>query len=199
GELLRAQVALAHPPGDLAELLALERREAELRARYEKKWLAPLKKWGVKERTVRRGLVEHVTLPAHKFLTHAEELLARFPVYWVGLPEARYVARHLSACPQLARLAALDLSGGGLDEIHLEAFLSSPHLSNLRRLNLAFNPLGVHGARALAAADGLGALTALGLDAAHLGDEGVQVLAAAPRPGGRAELSLARNGIGKEG
>jgi uncharacterized protein (TIGR02996 family) len=161
-ELIRVQIALVDPPEDRAAYRALRAREAALLDGHGKEWFGPLKKLGVREWVVRRGLVERVTMSARKFLANAEQLFALAPVHTVKLTTARPVVGELAACPLLARLSGLDLAGNKLREAEVRSLLS-PRLSGLRRLDLSDNLLGANGVRALATSPHLAGLRRLAL------------------------------------
>jgi len=175
-ELIRVQVALADPPEDWASYRALRTREAALLDNYGKKWFGPLKKLGVRNWVLRRGLVERVTMPAHRFLEHGEELLALAPIHSVKLSAARQVVGALAKCSHLARLTGLDLSGNKLREADVRTLLS-PRLSRLRRLDLSDNPLGPGGVAALTGSPHLAGLQRLALRGVRMGFDGARALA----------------------
>jgi uncharacterized protein (TIGR02996 family) len=175
-ELIRAQIALASPPEGGAERRALRAREAELLEKHEEEWVGPLKQLGVRAGSLRRGLVEGVTLPARRFLEHGEQLLALAPVHSVKLTDARRALGELAKCPLLARLSGLDLSGNELQADDVRSLLS-PHLSGLRRLDLSDNPIGPAGVKALAASPHLAGLRRLALRGVRMGFEGARALA----------------------
>src|SRR5262245_48707016 len=115
-------------------------------------------------------------MPAHRFLAIGERLLALAPVHSVKLTDARQVVGALAACPVLARLSGLDLSGNKLRAADGRILLS-PHLSGLRRLDLSDNPLGPAGVRALADSPHLAGLRRLALRDVRMGQEGALALA----------------------
>jgi uncharacterized protein (TIGR02996 family) len=175
-ELIRVQVALADPPEDRDEYRALRAREAALLEGHGEEWIGPLKELGVRAWVLRRGLVERVSMPAGKFLEHGERLLALAPVHTVKLLDARRAVGELAACPLLARLSGLDLSGNELKGAKVRSLLS-PHLAGLRRLDLSDNPLGPGGVKALTTCPHLTGLRRLELRRVRMGFEGVQALA----------------------
>jgi uncharacterized protein (TIGR02996 family) len=200
-ELIRVQIALAVPPDGLDEYRALRARESALLDRHGKEWFAPLKQWGVRTWVLRRGLVERVTLPARRFLEHAEQLLALAPIHTVLLTGVRPLVGELAKCSPLARLSGLDLSGNKLREADVRALLS-PHLAGLRRLDLSDNPLGPGGVEALASCPHLTGLRRLALRGVRMGFEGAKALggdAASVNLAGLAALDLRQNTIYEEG
>jgi Leucine-rich repeat (LRR) protein len=135
-----------------------------------------LKELGVQEWVLRRGLVERVTMPARRFLQHGEQILALAPVHSVSLRLARRDVGALAACPLLARLRGLDLSGNNLKEADVRRLLT-PHLSGLQQLDLSRNPLGPGGVAALTASPHLAGLRSLALRSVGMDFEGARVLA----------------------
>jgi uncharacterized protein (TIGR02996 family) len=72
-------------------------------------------------------------------------------------------AATLAACPGLARLRELDLTGGGIGNNGARALAASPHLTNLRVLRLESHGIQSPGARALAESPHLQGLRVLDL------------------------------------
>jgi uncharacterized protein (TIGR02996 family) len=175
-ELIRVQAVLADPTEERAEYRALRVREAALLDAYGKRWFGALKKLGVRAWTLRRGLVERVTMSAPKFLEHGERLLALEPIHSVKLSDARAVIAALAQYPPVARLSELDLSGNKLREVDVRALLS-PRLSGIRRLDLSDNPLGPAGVAALTASPYLTGLRRLALRGVKMGCDGARALA----------------------
>ncbi len=70
-----------------------------------------------------------------------------------------------------------------------------PHLAVLRRLDLTGNRIGPDGVRALASSPFLGGLCELGLNGNAIGADGAAALAAAPWVGGLTRLEIAGNGL----
>lgn len=207
-ELIRVQIALADPPDDLAAYRALRVREGALLDEHGKEWFEPLKKVGVRAWVLRRGLVEHLAMPASKFLAHGEELFALAPIQAVSLAGARRILGKLAEGPLLGRLRGLDLSDNDLEEAEVRSLLS-PHLAGLRSLNLSDNPLGPAGVQALADSPHLAGLRRLALRKVKMGEEGVRALVghiAYPRDYARSvhlagllALDIRRNTIYEEG
>src|SRR5262245_52930609 len=83
GEFIRVQCALARLPDDDPRRRELVVREQELRDAHWQRWLGPLAKLPGHYAWIwqyRRGLLEHVTLPARPFLEHADELFRLGPI-----------------------------------------------------------------------------------------------------------------------
>jgi uncharacterized protein (TIGR02996 family) len=175
-EFIRLQVALADPPDDWAEYRALRAREAALVKQHGQKWFGPLKKLGVSQWHLRRGLISRVTMTGRKFLEHGEQLLAMTPVHSIHLRQVRPVLSELAASPLLGRLIDLGLLDNKLNDAAIEVLVSSPHLSGLRNLDLSDNPLGPDSMETLTGSSSLRGLRRLALRNTQIGFEGVRPL-----------------------
>jgi hypothetical protein len=76
----------------------------------------------------------------------------------VRLVAVQPFVRELAACPHLARLRRLDLTGNRIGPDGARVLAESPHLGGLRELGLNGNAIGADGAAALAAAPWLAGL-----------------------------------------
>lgn len=202
-EFIRVQVELARSREALATRRALGAREEELLERFGDAWARPVRGLA-REWVFRRGFIEDVVAETGRFVATAEELFRLAPVrrarlYWgmvtrfrsaprtsrartpwaLATPyeRARFMGR-LAECPQLARLRALDLSGGTFGSDGLRALAASEHLTGLTELNLGGNHVGDGGVRALVAATWLPGLEILDLRRNDIGPNGVRALAA---------------------
>lgn len=110
---------------------------------------------------IRRGLVEHVTLPAHELSAKAEALYALAPIRHLTVTDLKPVIRTFFESPHLERLVSLGLAGNGLDDDDVAVLASSPRLARLRWLDLSNNAITRAGLEALAASAHLPALRTL--------------------------------------
>jgi uncharacterized protein (TIGR02996 family) len=111
----------------------------------------------------------------------------------VGGPRLHGLARAAG----LLRVAALDLSGNGLDAAGLKALLAPAEgAARVRDLDLSRNDLGESGARVLAGSPALAGLRSLKLTGCGLTDDAVRALAASPHLGALAALDLGNNPAG---
>jgi uncharacterized protein (TIGR02996 family) len=141
-ELIRAQCRLARWVPDLKERTALQERVSQLLARHTSDWLRPLQARGITAR-LERGLVR-LTLTSKRFASlralPGEHTLWN-QVEQVRLTGADELILEQAACPRLAEVSVIDLSGSRWSDPHLAHFLRSPHLGNLRGLDLSNNAL----------------------------------------------------------
>lgn len=141
GRLMELQLAAAanHRKGELAG----KRVRAELKeliAQHGARWAKPVAGM-VDDWELRRGFVEHVTLPARDFLVKAETLFAAAPIRHLTVTDARPVLAMLLASPHLDRMRSLGLAGNGLDDQAIAALARSPHVRDLRWLDLSKNKI----------------------------------------------------------
>ncbi len=120
---------------------------------------------------IRNGRLVGASLSGRAFIT----LAGRFPpLTHVKLVAVTPFVAELAACPHLASVQHLDVSGCRLGAAGVAALLESPHLSALKSLDLGRNDLGRDGVRALAGSPAVWRLSSLGvagngLTAADLG------------------------------
>jgi uncharacterized protein (TIGR02996 family) len=159
----------------------LEDQVRELLDRHEAEWTAPLR--GVASAwRFRRGFVEEVTLEAAA-LPAGGALFDAFPIQKVFIDKLRDHVKAVAACPHLARVRVLDVSGCTLRDGGVETLLASPHLTQLTGLDLAGNWLENRAVRALAASPLMPRLNWLNLCNNHaLGLAAARALATAPAP-----------------
>jgi uncharacterized protein (TIGR02996 family) len=159
-ELIRTQLALAGRPEDDERRPVLLGREAYLLARHSKELGRPLKHLALRWE-FRRGCVEEVKLPAGRFLRKAAELFRAAPLRHLHLSVPRAHIDALAACPHLAGLAELTLSGDPQPRPGrgwLGGLLRAPQLQGLRALRLRGGPLWPEDVAAIGAIPTLEAL-----------------------------------------
>jgi uncharacterized protein (TIGR02996 family) len=198
GELIRVQVELARLPAADARRPELQDRERRLLAQHQAAWAEPLRGL-VRKWTFRRGFIEQVTVEAEQFLAGADRLFRLAPVRHVRFQNAAGSLNALAACPDLARLATLDLRENALQDEHLEVLTASPHLVRLANLRLGFNHLGDGAAHFLATFFFLGSLATLDLYGNEIGPQGAQSLASSAHLSGLRTLILGSNDLGDAG
>src|SRR5262249_44965214 len=222
-EFIRTQIALEKlPPGD-DRRPALQDREQQLLEEHEEQWSAPVREL-VPTWRFRRGFIDGVAMEARHFLKKAETLYRRAPVQRVHFLGARDRFHELAACPHLAWLTGIDLSGNGLG--HWGAFADAPHLPRLTTLCLAanylhglaaverispqrmprltdldlgHNPLNGQAVRTLVQSALLPQLTRLGLASTSVGIEGGRALVGSTSGSGLVALDLDRLHFGDAG
>lgn len=197
--LIRVQCGLARLSADHPRRPSLKATEADLLARFQAVWAASVAGLvaGVE---FRRGLLDTVSVDAQTFLASGDELFRRAPVRRVRFLDAgRHMAR-LAACPLLARVRELDLTGNDLGNGGVNLLLRSPHLTQVALLDLSFNGLCDGGVRLLARADTLPRLRALYLtDNRKVSDDGLRALAESPYLGGLHTLDVSGNAVADAG
>ena len=165
---------------------ALEGMPAHSREAPEMWWREVIKrKGGASQRTKVRGEKGHPALA----LVRSLELF--------GKHITDKAARLLAACPQLADVQRLTVSGNRLTAAGLEALLAAEW--PLTALSVGRNKLGDDGAKALAAATHLTGLLSLSAGDAGIGPEGAAALFAAPQLAGLQTLVLINNPMGDAG
>jgi uncharacterized protein (TIGR02996 family) len=87
--------------------------------------------------------------------------------------------KRMAACPRLARLRELSLSGNNLGDA-VKVLATSPHVANLTHLTLADNSIGTPGIVALARSPRLANLTSLHLAANVLSNKAAEALIDSP-------------------
>lgn len=195
--LVRTQCALARLPTDNPAHAALSQREADLLAAHQAEWAAGIAGL-VAAFEFRRGLLDSVTMTGREFRRHAHELFRLAPIRRVRLTEPLGDLDALAACPQLAKLRELDLSGADLGNAGISTLAASPYVANLRSVELGFTGAGDGSAPALAAAP-WAKLAELGLGGnRRLGTSAVEQLTRAPWFAAIRSLDLADNTIGPD-
>jgi uncharacterized protein (TIGR02996 family) len=137
-------------------------------------WLAPVSPF-VEVAGFQRGFIEYIRTDAARFIAHAETLFRLAPIRDADLTAATSCATELFACPWLARLRSLDLSGNAFDDTQVAALACSPYLGDLRWLDLSRNRIGMAGLEALAASTTLRSLTWLGFAGNAVADPAPEV------------------------
>jgi uncharacterized protein (TIGR02996 family) len=201
-EFIRVQLALARMPDEHSRRLMLTDRQAELLIRHESEWVAHLR--GLVEGVeFHRGLPDSVAVDAAVFAARGDELLARTRsasgtsyIRRVRLNEPARVLPRLLACPALALVEDLSLTGGELGNGGVQLLTRCPHLRGLRGLDLSFNGLDDAGVRVLAASSAFPQLERLALnDNGQITWDGVTALAASPFLAGLTDLDLGGNDV----
>jgi uncharacterized protein (TIGR02996 family) len=175
-ELIRVQVELAAPAVTPQRAEALEQRQRELLASWERTWLGD---WAdvLDDWTFRRGFVEGVRTDASVFLDHADDWLADWPTLRAAkLTRAAGHLDELAESPWLAHLRGLDLSDNDIDADTLEPLATSRFVCLLQALDLSGNPIGPRGAELITTAWGLDDLRELHLARCALGGKGLRDL-----------------------
>jgi uncharacterized protein (TIGR02996 family) len=197
GEFIALQCRLARLDRDDPARLAMAARVRQLLRGHEAEWARPLR--GLADAwTFRRGFAEEVAVDARTFLAHAPALFQAAPVRRLKLLHVGRLRRRVAACPDLARLRELDLSGNFLGPVGGQ-LLTSANLARLEVLDLDGNAMGGGGMRALTAAALPGSLVELDLSFNGLRNAGAVALAEGPSLERLRVLRLARNGIGTAG
>jgi len=144
-ELIRVQCAHAHDPDRRGEL---EPRTEQLLTE-QAAWTAD---WPVPPLTpvYHRGFIDPVALPGAQFGPHADRLVELTPLFHLRLVRARGAMKAVAACPHLARVRRLTLTGAWLRNPDLTDFAPVSHLGNLQHLDVSHNQIGIRGATDLA-------------------------------------------------
>jgi uncharacterized protein (TIGR02996 family) len=195
---IRLQCEAARLPAGAPGQGWLEREADELLWRHRKDWLADRPTHPGVWWDFLRGFPEQVTFSSFKDLDASSEEVFRHPVRRLIFRRVRSPAR-LARCPELARVAELDLSQAGLNVEGVCLLVASPHVGELTWLNLSSNLIGPVGAELLADWPRLRQLRHLFLHRCQIGDEGLAALARSPHLGGLTELGLESNHVGAAG
>jgi uncharacterized protein (TIGR02996 family) len=139
---------------------------------------------------IRRGFVEHVVIPAAKFISHAEQLFVAAPLL---TDLTLYPIEHaeFEPCfrvPLLQQLRAIRILANDAGMAAIRCLLNSPYLGNVHSLTLGSFLLDAECIRSLVESPLMCQLTCLELSFA--GDEEVRVLASSPNCRGLTELSV---------
>jgi uncharacterized protein (TIGR02996 family) len=225
-ELIRVQCQLEQLAPDDPKAFALRRRADDLLHAYERQWLGEWSERLVRWR-FRRGFLHAATLLPTVFLHDGARLLREHPIYRLsfvdeeGNPPPPEAVPDLAACPALARVGALDLSGGREPSLWsnargsrgnpdwARALAASEHIERLQELTFADSDgpgasfLSKDDLSRLASANHLRNLRRLGLgDNWHnpnLDAEAVRIVAAASFAGNLRRLDLSGCPLGDEG
>jgi uncharacterized protein (TIGR02996 family) len=197
-EFIRVQCALAAAADDDPSRGRLAERERKLLEGHAGRWVGELAEW-LEGWEFRRGFLESVTATARTFLDVGARLAAPPTVRRLRLVNAGRFLHAVALSPHLARFAALDLSGNGVDADGAAALSGSPYLAGLTRLDLGDNLLGDAGVRMVARSRRLPGLTDLNLRNNNVGDAGLQALGAADHLPRLCRLNLASNHVTCEG
>ena len=175
-EYIRVQCELARGP-EPERRSELEARQLDILFTYSADWAAdrPLALIGS---AYRRGFLTSVAVPAAGFPPHAHRLAELMPLCHLRLDRARDALGAVAACPQLALVRRLAITGSELQNADAAALARSPHLGNLQHLDLTRNEIGAHGATALATAR-VPALRGLRLSQNPIKDRGLAAVRAA--------------------
>lgn len=182
------------------------RRQAALRKRHEKAWLAPLKRFGVRRFEFSGGFPVHAWWTAARFAREGEALVTAAPTLTrFTFIEASNETHALGATAALEQVRELNMCSCGTCPIsaELEAFVHSPHLRQLEALSLHNDRLTPRNLRALTLSASLSNLRTLDLSQNELiGSRGVRELAtprAARALPALRELDLSQTNLGKVG
>ncbi len=192
---IRAQVRIETlDRGDPARL-DLEEQARDLLAEHEQEWTEDLPA-EVDAWEFRRGFLEQVSLTGAAFLEFAPQLMAAGPLRAVHLTLSEEHVAGLAACPDLARVEALDFGPSGpstyrLTDRSLQTLLESPHLGRLKSLGLRCQAIGPLGVQTLVQSPWMANLRHLDLRENYtLGDLGARHLAGAAQATRLEELLL---------
>jgi uncharacterized protein (TIGR02996 family) len=181
-EFIRLQCRLAAGGLPAVVRTRLEARQRQLLLQHAEAWARPVRSL-VRNYAFRRGFVAEVWLTARGLLAWGHRLCRRTPIQHLHLSRVRSpgtdqtsLCPALADCPELARLASLDLGHNGLTSEDLQALLVSKHLGRLEALDLYANRIGDAGLRALALSPLLGQLHTVNLDGNDFGPPGLRAL-----------------------
>jgi uncharacterized protein (TIGR02996 family) len=193
-EFIRLQCRIVRAPADHPDLEAWRQREAQLLRRHGSLWSRPLPYRPYFNSPFHRGFVESVDVDLDQFLQLGDrpwqKPLRMLRFMHVSAPSLR----RLVQVPQLARLAALVVTGTWR-AAGLAVLLGSPHLRNLRGLSVWNTPLGLAGLETLIDSPLAPNLTHLDLSATRLGLEAMHHLARAASLHSLVALDLHNNRV----
>ena len=192
-ELIRVQCACVH---DLDRRAALEARAEQLLTE-QAAWTAD---WPVQPLNpiYHRGFIDPVTLPGAQFGPHADQLVELTPLFHLRLVRARGAMRAVAACPQLARVRRLTLTGAWLRNPDMTDFAPVRYLGCLQYLDVSHNQIGRRGATDLAVTRAP-VLRSLNISQnPPLKDSGIQAIAQADWPA-LEHLDASESGLGAAG
>lgn len=199
-EFIRVQIDLTRLPVTDARLPALRARQRELRRAHSRTWEKVLRKFA-RSFDYERGFLDHITLPAPKFLEHADEILRLHPIQHLKLNKVKNVLADVAKCPALARIRSLRLDpADGIGQRRFPTLLASPYLTRLTSLSLDSQKIGQSGLAALLRSPLAAQLKSLNLHNNELTDRALialaQVSSALPQ---LTELIIDYNDFGEDG
>jgi uncharacterized protein (TIGR02996 family) len=178
----------------------VEAQAAALYKRFHRDWLGDLDRW-VPEVHTHRGFVDHIALPARKFIAHGEEIFRLAPtIRNVFIAPLGSNMPALAQCPALRHVRELVFFETPVRAKEAEALADSPYLGDLRHLEIPFTDtrIGPRGAWALAHAKTLTELEHLDLGNHAIYDEGAAALLRSGRFTTLRDLELGNNGLTDE-
>ena len=107
----------------------------------EADWLAALAPWSAEDVAFRDGVPVACSLAGRAFITLGEPLLRGTAIRDVRLVAVQPYMGELAACPHLAMLRQLDLSGNWIGVGGVELLLASPYTAAIARIDLRVNGL----------------------------------------------------------
>lgn len=108
-----------------------------------------LNRWSAEDIVWEDGLPVALSLSGRAFIAGGAALFAAAPIRAIRLVAVQPFLKEVAACPHLAQLEHLDLTGNRIGSTGLQQLLASPWLENLRRLDLECNDIGDVGAECL--------------------------------------------------
>lgn len=178
GEWIRTQCELAEINDEHPRWSELVRRDFELQSHVEPRILLRTEALGLQGlgTLTSRGSVEEVTLSAFQWNSHAEKLLAAWPIRHLRFTESTSaVLTNAIQQPSTARLHAVSLSPN-LKATGARAVLAAPNWKDLEELNLFNSAIRLAGMKLLADQD-FSSLRVLNLTGNSIGSSGVEALA----------------------
>jgi uncharacterized protein (TIGR02996 family) len=145
-------------------------------------WIEPYAEWGARDVVFRRGFAEAMSLTGRSFISLSDGLFAATPLREVRLIAVNTLMDELVQCPNLGRLARLNLWGNQIGIPGITLLSHCPYLSTLRELNVGRNGLGDEGVRFLLSAGWVKNLRTLIVGDNHLSPQMEQELIAAFGP-----------------
>lgn len=197
-EFIRTQIELARADGKSRGHERLLERQKLLLRRHKKEWTAPLK--GIAERMeFARGFVMSLTLPAERFLRHAERIFQLAPVRSVTVTHSVGRTLDLAACKELARLTAISIQSIYATAQGIVAALGDPFSSRPSAVPYADDRIGDTGFADLVSSQHLTALAWLHVPSNNVTASSVRALVQAPVARQLRRLDLSHNPIGDAG
>ena len=113
------------------------------------RWHDPFLPFGARDIVFRRGFAEAMSLTGRSFISLSDALFAATPLRDVRLIAVNFLMAELVRCPNLAKLARLDLRGNRIGDAGAKHLAGCAYLTNLRELDLSANDIGEEGMEAL--------------------------------------------------